>query len=128
MSLNRRFVVLEHDHPILHWDLMLEFDGALLTWRLPANVQINEWGVSERLPDHRLAYLDYEGPVSKGRGTVRRITGGQYISSENFGRDPIGSDLRSDCDVASFELLECQFACSLNGRRLTTDAPEWQFQ
>lgn len=25
------------------------------------------------MPDHRSVYLDYEGPVSGGRGTVRRL-------------------------------------------------------
>ena len=29
-----RFVILTHDHPFLHWDLMLEADGVLRTWRL----------------------------------------------------------------------------------------------
>ena len=29
-----RFVILEHDHPHLHWDLMLEADGSLHAWRL----------------------------------------------------------------------------------------------
>ena len=29
-----RFVILEHDYPELHWDLMLETAGALRTWRL----------------------------------------------------------------------------------------------
>ena len=123
MSNNRRFVVLEHDHPILHWDLMLEFDGTLLTWRLPANVKPTRWVNSERLPDHRLAYLDYEGPVSKGRGTVRRITGGHYA-----GPDIMGPELNSKCDEVSFELFDCPFARSLAGRGLNTPDPEWRFQ
>ena len=29
-----QFVLLEHDHPELHWDFMLESGDALLTWRL----------------------------------------------------------------------------------------------
>ena len=29
-----RFVILEHDHPRLHWDLMLQTGDALRTWRL----------------------------------------------------------------------------------------------
>ena len=31
-----RFVILEHDHPVVHWDLMLEAGEALRTWRLAA--------------------------------------------------------------------------------------------
>ena len=34
----------------------------------------------ERLADHRLDYLEYEGPVSGDRGSVRRVDGGQYRS------------------------------------------------
>ena len=30
----RRFVILEHDHPKLHLDLMLEAGDVLQTWRL----------------------------------------------------------------------------------------------
>ncbi|WP_146590028.1 DNA polymerase ligase N-terminal domain-containing protein [Posidoniimonas polymericola] len=83
-----RYVLLRHECPPdyrvgSHWDLMLERDGVLLTWslpRLPAR-----WGGSsgdeieaERLPDHRLAYLDYEGPVSGSRGEVRRVVAGEF--------------------------------------------------
>ena len=31
-----------------------------------------------RIADHRLAYLEYEGPVSGNRGCVRRLDAGQY--------------------------------------------------
>ncbi len=33
---------------------------------------------AERLADHRLAYLDYEGPVSGHRGSVVRLDRGTY--------------------------------------------------
>jgi hypothetical protein len=32
----------------------------------------------ERLADHRLAYLDYEGEVSDNRGTVTRVAAGEF--------------------------------------------------
>jgi hypothetical protein len=73
-----RFVILEHDHPHLHWDFMLEAGPVLRTWRLGAPPQ---GGVSlrvERSFAHRLAYLDYEGPVSGGRGTVTRWEAGTF--------------------------------------------------
>jgi hypothetical protein len=74
-----RFVILEHDHPVLHWDLMLETDGVLRTWRL-AQPPLPTSGVIEATPlaDHRLMYLDYEGPVSGNRGTVKRWDAGDY--------------------------------------------------
>jgi hypothetical protein len=65
-----RFVILEHDHPHLHWDLMLESGGALRTWRLPRMPEVGVPLEAERLADHRLAYLEYEGPVSGDRGRV----------------------------------------------------------
>ncbi len=74
-----RFVILEHDHPELHWDLMLERGAALRTWRLarpPVTPGARIAAVA--LPDHRPHYLDYEGPVSGGRGTVKRWDTGDY--------------------------------------------------
>ncbi len=73
-----RFVLLEHDHPYLHWDLMLQEEDVLWTWRLdapPASEPVR----AVRVPDHRLPYLDYEGQVSGNRGTVRRLDRGELI-------------------------------------------------
>ena len=79
-----RFVLLEHDHPFLHWDLMLETGDVLRTWRLAAPPEAGREMAAESLGDHRRAYLDYEGPVSGGRGTVRRWDAGtfQWITDE----------------------------------------------
>ncbi|MBA4104494.1 MAG: hypothetical protein C0485_01965 [Pirellula sp.] len=86
-----RFVLLRHEcQPSFgkpsHWDLMLERDGVLLTWSLPALPAA--WGgegglaaeqiAATRLADHRIAYLDYEGPISGDRGVVTRVDGGEY--------------------------------------------------
>jgi len=71
------FVILEHDHPVLHWDFMLERDGVLQTWRLPAPPTNGDM-IAERIGDHRLAYLAYEGPVSGGRGQVKCWDRGIY--------------------------------------------------
>ncbi|NOX56464.1 MAG: ATP-dependent DNA ligase [Planctomycetes bacterium] len=73
-----RFAILEHDFPALHWDFLLEHGETLLTWRLPAPPAIGVRVEAEQLPDHRKIYLDYEGPVSQGRGSVRRWDGGSY--------------------------------------------------
>ncbi|MBI3866063.1 MAG: hypothetical protein HY290_29650 [Planctomycetia bacterium] len=73
-----RFVLLSHDHPFPHWDFMLEKEAALRTWRLlksPAECPAMD---AEPLPDHRLAYLDYEGPVTSNRGTVLAVDRGEY--------------------------------------------------
>lgn len=74
-----RFVILEHDHPELHWDLMLESGAVLRTWRLAVPPRASGERIAAiALPDHRLAYLDYEGPVSGNRGTVTRWDAGCY--------------------------------------------------
>ena len=76
-----RFVVLHHDFPAgharrPHWDLMLEWGQSLRTWAVASEpggaIEIE----AEALPDHRLAYLDYEGPLSGNRGSVTRWDAG----------------------------------------------------
>src|SRR3954469_3196252 len=78
-----RFVVLEHDHPALHWDLMLEAGPVLRTWRLSAPPAPERPVEAAASFDHRPAYLDYEGPVSGGRGKVLRWDGGEYELIDN---------------------------------------------
>jgi hypothetical protein len=43
--------------------------------RIPAPGETIE---CEGLPDHRLIYLDYEGPISGDRGSVTRWDGGTF--------------------------------------------------
>ncbi len=51
---------------------MLERGGVLATWALPQPPDSADAILVEALPDHRLAYLDYQGPISGGRGSVTR--------------------------------------------------------
>lgn len=73
-----RFAILCHDHPFLHWDFLLEQGESCRTWRLfdppdsPGDIP------AEAIADHRLMYLDYEGPVSGHRGTVTRWDAGTF--------------------------------------------------
>ena len=79
IGLMPRFVILKHELPAgqdrsTHYDLMLEQDGVLRTWAcetFPGNIT-----AAQRIADHRLAYLDYEGPISGERGTVTRLESG----------------------------------------------------
>lgn len=73
-----RFVILEHRWNGVHWDLMLEAGDVLRTWAIDRALAPGADLPARRLPDHRLAYLDYEGPVSGDRGTVRRVDQGSY--------------------------------------------------
>jgi hypothetical protein len=75
-----RFVVLEHDYPERHWDFMLEADDVLRTWRLAAPPQHGTPVAAEASFDHRLMYLDYEGPVSGNRGQVVAWDRGTYLA------------------------------------------------
>jgi hypothetical protein len=74
-----RYVILEHETQSgRHFDFMLEMGGVLKTWSLPQPIRPGVEIDAEQLPDHRLAYLDYEGPVSGDRGSVTRWDGGTY--------------------------------------------------
>jgi hypothetical protein len=73
-----RFVILEHDHPELHWDLMLEAGAVLWTWRLSSPPRIDQQIYALRTFDHRPLYLDYEGPISGDRGSVVRREKGTF--------------------------------------------------
>jgi hypothetical protein len=51
---------------------------VLLTWAVGQLPEMGNTIVAERLPDHRSFYLDYEGPVSDNRGTVKRVDRGDF--------------------------------------------------
>jgi hypothetical protein len=75
----RRFVLLQHFQSSGdHFDLMLEDGDHLVTWRLP---HVPESGIAvsaDQSFNHRLAYLDYEGPISGDRGHVVRRDRGTF--------------------------------------------------
>ena len=73
-----RFAVLAHDQPTPHWDLFLEAGTVLRSWRLPPELPAGSPVPAEPAADHRLASLDYEGPVSGGRGSVTRVDAGSF--------------------------------------------------
>jgi hypothetical protein len=58
---------------------MLETRESLRTWRLASAPEIGRPVLAEASFEHRLAYLDYEGPVSGGRGRVTRWDHGSYV-------------------------------------------------
>ncbi|RLS73211.1 MAG: hypothetical protein DWI01_03100 [Planctomycetota bacterium] len=103
----RRFVILEHDHPFLHWDLLLEEECSARTWRLLRKPCLGEPIAAEPLPDHRLMYLDYEGVVSGDRGSVKRFLAGTY------------QPMSDQTGVLAFSLFNNSFAESVLIRTLT---------
>jgi hypothetical protein len=73
-----RYVILAHDHPAPHWDFMLESGPVLRSWRLADLPRAGGTVPATATFDHRLLYLDYEGPVSGGRGQVARWDTGSF--------------------------------------------------
>ena len=67
-----RFVVQQHfrDADDWHFDLMLECKDALVTFSTPVPPDETDRlpCVARQLPNHRLAYLEYQGEISGGRG------------------------------------------------------------
>jgi hypothetical protein len=78
-----RFVVLLHETPPdsdrgTHWDFMLEQEGALRTWALAEEPRPGKTIAAQELAVHRVAYLQYEGPISADRGSVTRWDEGEF--------------------------------------------------
>ena len=79
----RHFVILRHQpgpnstRP-LHWDLMFECGDVLRTFACPKEPTAGQSLPVDQLDDHRLDYLDFEGPVSRGRGDVRQWDCGEF--------------------------------------------------
>ena len=79
----RRFVILEHTgsaayKPGVHWDLLCEEGETLRAWEFPESPFAVPRQTVKALPPHRLIYLDYQGPISGDRGTVRRVAAGTF--------------------------------------------------
>ncbi len=77
----RRFVVQRHNTgSSVHWDLMLEEDEHLATWRVPVEpAQIGAAPMAiERVFDHPKRFLTYEGPLRSHPGEVRIHDCGTY--------------------------------------------------
>lgn len=115
--MSQQFVILEHDHPFLHWDFLLDNGDTLNAWRLLSPLATDRWITAEVLPDHRRIYLEYEGEVSGGRGSVQRILNGRYQELPN-----------RDSSERHFTITNCQF-CQLAIQRSKQDgSSEWRFQ
>ncbi len=80
--MEQQFVIHIHSgYGPVHYDLMLQHGETLATWQLsqsPAELTSDEKIAAKKLQDHHIAYLSYEGPVSKDRGQVTVLDKGTY--------------------------------------------------
>jgi len=85
----KRYVIHEHrrEGEDIHWDIMFEARGKLETYRLDKEPgQISESGCNaEKISDHELRFLNYEGPVNKGTGSVAIKDRGSFSVIEKKG-------------------------------------------
>jgi hypothetical protein len=89
-----KLVLLHHTGiPTPHYDLMFETaPGSMLTtFRFPS-LPSQTRTMIEKLQDHRREYFDYEGPISGGRGEVRRLISCWFVlvASRSEGLDITG--------------------------------------
>lgn len=95
---------------------MVETGSVLATWALPLPPNRNHEFPAQSLPDHRITYLEYEGPVSDGRGSVVRWDTGTYeLVEQTDGR--LVLNLSGDKLVGQVELT-----------RLSDESDQWQFR
>ena len=75
------FVLLEHTvGDDTHWDFLVETAESekLTSWRLLGNPLTATGPVlAQPIADHRRLYFDFEGELSDGRGSVRRLDRGE---------------------------------------------------
>jgi len=102
-----RFVIQHHLARSDHYDLRLEWDGALLSWAVPKgpSYSTRDKRLAVHVEDHPLEYRNFEGTIPKGEyggGTVMLWDEGYW-------------EPRSDVDEG---LAEGMLKFSLRGRRL----------
>jgi hypothetical protein len=104
MDMDGSFAILEHSGcgPV-HFDFLLEDGAVLATWQFQrslADLEAGSQRCCQKIHDHRLLYLTYEGEISGGRGQVCRVEQGKYKQikvSETYWRFKLqGEIMRGD--------------------------------
>jgi len=79
---NSRYVILKHTTPKdVHFDFMLETGDHLSTWRInigPEELKTTP-AKAEKIFDHKLKFLTYQGPVNNETGNVTTADKGTYL-------------------------------------------------
>lgn len=115
----KKFVIQQHSTALgVHWDFMLELGDILQTYRLDKapGEALHCAVVATKIFDHPLKFLTYQGPVSKGRGSVRIIETGTYEmvhqAHDRLELDLNGKILKGNFTLSHIEGDDWQFAKS----------------
>ena len=77
----KRFVIQKHVRQTdVHWDFMIEQGQSLQTWRIdtaPDKITHNAVN-AQKIADHPLRFLTYEGPVNERKAAVQIADSGTY--------------------------------------------------
>lgn len=135
--MTNQFVVLLHEMPsdsdrASHFDWMFELDGSLRTWAVETNNDIESflskpspskrfcWSAT-KLANHRIDYLEYEGPVSNNRGQVScRLKGEFDLLCDDEDSFRASLRIRQPSDVSPIEI---RFGRDENNWRLIVGQP-----
>ena len=100
-------VLLEHTLPdgSAHFDWLIERpqdprEHRMISFRCqhdPLELEHSARWIGVRLPDHRAHYIDYEGPISGDRGSVRRVWRAECMLHEES-PDAVEISLRTTLD------------------------------
>ncbi len=107
------FVIQKHKGRRLHYDFRLEKGGVLVSWAIPKgpSMSTSEKRLAVAVPDHDIAYADYEGVIpegSYGAGPVMVWDTGTYrdISRAGWDTGRIEVELSGTKLVGKFALVQ----------------------
>ena len=109
--MNLNYSIIKHtlSDYTFHYDFLIKKNDILQCWQFSsiANIEIGELIFCKKIFDHRLKYLNYQGPISNNRGKVQIIQNGFLeiiIQEDNLVRFRIDSELLN----GNFEIRKIQ--------------------
>ena len=102
------FVIHKHAASRLHWDLRLEFGGALTSWAIPKGPSLDpsEKRLAVHVEDHPLEYVDFEEvipPGNYGAGPMVVWDRGNWVALEDPEAGMIGGKLLFELSFLAFQ-------------------------
>ncbi len=82
-----RYVIHHHICEDEHYDLMIEDNDSLKTWRIgqkDLSILIDGHEIrGQKIKDHRKEYLSFEGQINSGKGRVEIFDSGKLVFIDN---------------------------------------------